>query len=80
MIGLAVVLAGLGDAEAFLHVALGVGDEGRRGDRGGKGGGDGDTSSGHAMLHGMMSVLYKRNARCALTPGLSFRCPPFTET
>ena len=57
MIGLAVVLAGLGDAVALLHVALGVDHEGRRGDCGGKGGGDGDTGGSHAKLHGTISIL-----------------------
>jgi hypothetical protein len=72
MVGLAVVLAHLGDAKAFLHVALGMDREDGRGNRGGKGGGDGDTSGCHAMLHEMMRFLYKRMAQLAFTRRLSF--------
>src|SRR6516225_6209307 len=77
MIGLAVILAGLGDAVALLHVALGVDHEDGRGDCGGKGGGDGDTGGSHAMLHGTIPVLYqdKRPAYPHATAIVSM--PPF---
>src|SRR4029077_17667886 len=59
MVGLAVVLASLRDAVALLHVALGVNDEGGRGDCSGKRGSDGDTGRSHKMLHGTMPILYQ---------------------
>jgi hypothetical protein len=72
MVGLAIVLARLGDTKALFHVALGMDREDGRGDRGGEGGGNGDTGGCHAMLHEMLRFLYKRIAQLAFTRRLSF--------